>query len=64
VLLTHDVNTMLGFADDRLRRGLHHAGVIKVPQSLAIGRAVEDLEYIAQVATAEDLRDQVLHLPL
>ena len=64
VLLSHDVNTMLGFADERVRGGLHHAGVIKVPQSLAIGKAVDDLEYIAQVATPEDLRDQVLHLPL
>jgi len=34
VLLTHDVNTMVGHADERVRRGDHHAGVIKVPQSL------------------------------
>jgi hypothetical protein len=64
VLLTHDVNTMLGYADERVRSGNHHAGVIKVPQSLAVGRAIEDLEFIAQAAMAEDLRDQVLHVPL
>lgn len=64
VLLTHDVNTMLGFADSRVRDGRHHAGLIKVPQKLAVGQAIEDLEYVAQVATAADLRDQVLHLPL
>lgn len=64
VLLTHDVNTMLGYADERVRSGDHHAGVIKVPQSLSVGRAIEDLEYIAQAATREDLRDQILHLPL
>jgi hypothetical protein len=55
---------MLGFADARIRSGRHHAGVIKVPQSLGVGRAIEELEYVAQVATPDDLRDQVLHLPL
>jgi predicted nuclease of predicted toxin-antitoxin system len=64
VVLTHDVNTMVGFADARVRNGRHHAGLIKVPQRLAIGRAVEDLVYIARAASADDLRDQVLHLPL
>ena len=64
VLLTHDVNTMLGHADDRVRRGAHHAGVVKVPQTMAVGRAIEDLVLIAEAATPEDLRDQVLHLPL
>lgn len=64
VLLTHDVNTMLGFADARVRDGRHHAGLIKVPQTLGIGRAIDDLEYVARVATAADLHDQVLHLPL
>lgn len=64
VLLTHDVNTMLGHADERVRRGGHHAGVVKVPQTLSIGRAIEDLELLAQVATREEMRDQILHLPL
>lgn len=64
VVLTHDVNTLLGFADARVRAGRHHAGVIKVPQKLAIGKAIEDLVYVAQAAAAAELRDQVLHLPL
>lgn len=63
-LLTHDVNTMLGHADRRVRDGLHHAGVVKVPQNLDFGRAIEDLLLIIAVATATDLRDQILHLPL
>ena len=29
---------MLGFVDDRIRGGLHHASVIKVPQRLGIRR--------------------------
>jgi len=64
VLLTHDVSTMVAFANQRLRAGGHHAGVIKVPQTMAIGKAVEDLVLIASAATSEDLRDQVFHLPL
>ena len=63
-IVTHDVNTLVGFADERVRRGDHHAGVIRVPQTLAIGRAIEDLIYIAEVANLDDLKDQVLHLPL
>lgn len=64
VLLTHDASTMVASASQRLRAGAHHAGVIKVPQTMAIGPAVEDLVLIASAATAEDLDDQVLHLPL
>lgn len=64
VLLTHDANTMVGHADERVRRGDYHVGVVKVPQSLAIGRAIEDLLYVAAVATPEDMRNQILHLPL
>lgn len=63
-LLTHDVNTLVGYANERIRRGDHHAGVIRVPQTLAIGRAIEDLVYIAGVASLDDLKDQVFHLPL
>ncbi len=63
-LLTHDINTLVGFANERIRRGAHHAGVIRVPQTLAIGRAIEDLVYVAEVASLDDLKDLVLHLPL
>ncbi|HSL84148.1 MAG TPA: DUF5615 family PIN-like protein, partial [Thermoanaerobaculia bacterium] len=61
VLLTHDVNTMLGHADERLRRGSHHAGLVKVPQTLPVGRAIEDLELVAQLVTPEEMRNEVLH---
>lgn len=62
-LLTHDVSTMIRHGDDRVRRGEHHPGIIKVPQTLAVGRAIEDLVAIAELAAEEDLRNQVLHLP-
>lgn len=64
VLLSHDVNTVVGFAAERLRRGDHHAGLVKVPQTLAIGRAIEDLVLVTKAASAEDLRDRTIHLPL
>lgn len=63
-LLTHDVNTMIGHGDARVRRGEHHAGIIKIPQNLPVGRAIDELVYVAAAATEDDLRDQVLHLPL
>lgn len=63
-LLSHDISTMLRFADERLRRGDHHAGLVKVPQTLTIGRAIEDLVLILEAANVEDLRDRTIHLPL
>lgn len=64
VLLSHDVTTMIRFADERVRRGEHHAGLVTVPQTLAIGRAIEDLVLIVEAASTEDLRDRAIHLPL
>lgn len=63
-LLTHDVNTMIRYGDERVRRGENHPGIVKVPQTLPVGRAIEDLVYVSEIATVEDMRNQVLHLPL
>lgn len=54
VLLTHDVNTMLAHAESRVRRGLGHPGIVKVPQSLAVGRAIDEIAFLAEAANPED----------
>ncbi len=64
VLLTHDVATMTAYAYAFVREGRPMVGVIEVPTSLAVGRAVEDLVLIAECGDAEDFRDQVRYLPL
>lgn len=42
VLVTHDVNTMPGFAYERIAAGLPMPGVIIVPDQMPIGPAIED----------------------
>ena len=64
VLVTHDVNTMIVAALDRVRVGETMNGVIAVPQQLGIGAVISDLALIASCATPEDLAGQVWYLPL
>ena len=43
VVVTHDVNTIPKYAYERIRTGKPVAGVIVVPEDLAIGIAIEEL---------------------
>src|ERR1700704_6583919 len=43
VLLTHDVNTLTGFAYERIASGLPMPGVFEVPLSVPIGIAIEEI---------------------
>jgi len=64
VLLTHDVSTMAAYAYERMRIGASIAGLIEVPQSLPIGKAIDDIMTIAVCSTAEEMANQVQFLPL
>jgi hypothetical protein len=62
VLLTHDVSTLIARAFERIKAGIAMPGVIAV--AMPIGSAIEDLVLIAECATPEEHRNQVLYLPL
>jgi hypothetical protein len=64
VVVTHDVNTLVGLAYRRVRLGEPMAGVIPVPQSLPVGRAIEDLILIVECTPQEEWVGQVRYLPL
>lgn len=64
VLLTHDVNTLVGFAWERVAAGLPMPGVLAVPADAPIGSVVEDLVLLHDCGRASDLERQVLYLPL
>ena len=64
VILTHDIKTMVPYAKQLLQRGEPMAGVIAVPKSLAIGRAIEDLELVIVWYSQEEFRDRIEYLPL
>jgi hypothetical protein len=64
ILLTHDVNSMTRYAYERIAAGLDVPGVFVVPQSLDIGRAVEELHLIVECSLEGEWEGQVRYLPL
>lgn len=64
VVVTHDVNSLVDVAFERVRVGAAMNGVIAAPDKLGIGQAISDLALIATCLDPEDLRNQVLFLPL
>ncbi len=64
VVITHDVNSMIGYAHARVRAGQSMTGVIAVPQSLSIGHAIDDLWTVIVCGDDRDMEGQVLYLPL
>lgn len=64
LLITLDVQTLPGFAYERVRAGLRMPGVIEVPKELAIGVAIEDLLMISGASEPSEWEGQILYLPL
>ncbi|SRR5579871_4751940 len=65
ILLTHDRNTMPGFAYERVRTGLPLPGVFVIrnrPEH--IGQMVEDILLVVLCSTLEEWKDRVVFLPL
>ena len=63
-ILTHDVKTMTAYAKQLLAQQEPMAGVIVVPQNLAIGLAINDLELAVQTQSQSDMQDWIQHIPL
>ena len=64
IVLTHDRNTLVGFAYDRVVQGLPMPGVFVVDNELAIGRAIDELVLIVLCSGQEEWRDRVVFIPL
>ena len=64
VLLTHDFSTMPSHVHDRFQANQSIAGVVEVPQAMAIGQTIEEIVMIAVCMTPEECVNQVLYLPL
>lgn len=63
-IMTHDKKTMILYAEQLIRQGEPMSGLIVVPQSLGIGRAIAELEMVVQCYSASEMRDRIQHLPL
>jgi hypothetical protein len=55
---------MIAYAKQLVRQGEPMAGLIVVPQSLGIGRAIDDLELVIQCYSESEMGDRIEHLPL
>lgn len=64
ILLTHDVQTITGFAYDRVKHGLPMPGVIEVRIVETIGKTIDDLELLIGGSTEEEFENQVRYIPL
>jgi hypothetical protein len=49
---------------ERLRKGLPMPGVVVVPQSLVLSRAIDELELLLRTTAPEELENRVVRLPL
>src|SRR5262245_32648094 len=63
LVVSHDVNTMKGTAENRLRErsGIH--GLFLAPQRRAISSVAECLALVSEASTFEEWRDQIVYLP-
>ena len=64
IIVTHDVDTVTRYANERMKQALPMPGVIIVPDDLEIGHAIADLEIIIECGTPADLAHQIQFLPL
>ncbi|HVU10528.1 MAG TPA: DUF5615 family PIN-like protein [Phototrophicaceae bacterium] len=64
VLLTHDIETMIGFANQRIAAGQPMSGVIAVRDTLPTGQVIDDLLAILGASEMSDWDSTVTFLPL
>ena len=64
LLVSHDVNTMPGYAYARLAAGQAMSGLFMVRQTEPIASVIDSLVLVWSASEAEDWQDQVRFLPL
>jgi hypothetical protein len=64
VVLTRDVSTMTSAAYGRIERAEPMLGLIVVPHRTAIGRAIDELIFLAKESASDEWVGQVVWLPL
>jgi hypothetical protein len=63
VLLTGDLNTMVGFAWARIQSGEPMPGVLALLENVGVGRVLDDILLVALCYGSEEIKEQVLFLP-
>src|SRR5205823_782273 len=63
ILITHDRQTMVGYAYARVRNDQLMPGLIVVSDRQSVGAALGDIILIADSYTEDEMRDRVIFLP-
>lgn len=64
VLLTHDLDIMVGFAYERIRGGLPMPGLLAVDSGSALRTVIDDLLLVAETAYEGEYENRVIFVPL
>jgi predicted nuclease of predicted toxin-antitoxin system len=64
IVLTHDRNTMTGFASTRVHAGQPMPGLFVVDRQASSGQVLSDLEAMVESSEMDDWRDQIIFVPL
>src|SRR5438445_7408435 len=64
VILTHDRNTMPGYAYQRVQKGKPMAGIFLVPRDMPVGQAISELEVLIDCSLDGEWEQLVVFLPL
>ncbi len=64
IILTHDVETLVGYAWERVRSGRPMPGVILALTDQPIGQVIGDLEILLLASQPEEFEAQIRFLPL
>ena len=63
ILLTHDVETMVGFAYERVANGQSMPGVFEIRDTVPVGVALHDLELVIETSDGDEWKDKVTYIP-
>jgi hypothetical protein len=63
ILITGDLNTMVGFAWARVLSAQPMPGVLALLENIGVGRVIDDILLVAICYTTEEIKDQVLYIP-
>ena len=63
VLVTGDLNTMVGFAWGRVRSALPMPGVLALLENIGVGRVIDDILLVALCYAPEEIASQVIFIP-
>jgi predicted nuclease of predicted toxin-antitoxin system len=63
LLLSHDLDTVPGFAKERVRAGLPMPGVVVMRNQIGT-RAIDDLELLALGSQENEWEGQIVYIPL